>query len=264
MRQHDFALAHRESSEVTLFANSLVNQRRKPEASARDLQASLQARPSLTLRVTIPEKAQLQRLRVGLMNHHTATLEFSYMILEYFRYTGSNISQWLPFVKSTLDFYDQHYRMRAGKYAASEYDKNGKLVLFPTSACECHYFTTNPATDVSGLHAVVKGVMDLPDNWINNYFGGKEEVNRLYSTLPDIHYETINGELAQYNPLLTEKPQILVLNKMDIPGTDQIAEIFKEAVTDRPVLMISAAARKGIDALKFKLVEYLGIPVSSR
>jgi len=74
---------------------------------------------------------------------------------------------------------------------------------------------------------------------------------------PLASYETINGELAQYNPLLSEKPQILVLNKMDIPGTERIAEIFQAAVADRPVLMISAAARQGIDALKLKLVEHL-------
>lgn len=74
---------------------------------------------------------------------------------------------------------------------------------------------------------------------------------------PLASYETINGELAQYNPLLSEKPQILVLNKMDIPGTERIAEIFQAAVTDRPVLTISAAARQGIDALKLKLVEHL-------
>jgi GTP-binding protein len=71
-------------------------------------------------------------------------------------------------------------------------------------------------------------------------------------------YETINGELAQYNPLLMEKPQIIVLNKMDIPGTEQIAEIFQAAVKDRQVLLISAAARKGLAALKLKLLEHLG------
>ena len=75
---------------------------------------------------------------------------------------------------------------------------------------------------------------------------------------PLANYETINRELACYNPLLTEKPQILVLNKMDIPGTEHIPEIIQEAVTDRPVMMISAAARKGIEALKLKIVEYLG------
>ena len=81
---------------------------------------------------------------------------------------------------------------------------------------------------------------------------------------PLASYETINGELAQYNPLLMEKPQILVLNKMDIPGTEQIAEIFQAAVKDRQVLLISAAARKGIDALKLKLVEYLGNHISQQ
>jgi GTP-binding protein len=73
-------------------------------------------------------------------------------------------------------------------------------------------------------------------------------------------YEIINEELAQYNPLLSEKPQILVLNKMDIPGTEQIAAIFQAAVQDRQVLMISAAARKGLDALKLRLLEILDMP----
>jgi len=47
---------------------------------------------------------------------------------------------------------------------------------------------------------------------------------------------------------------------MDIPGTEQIAEIVQAAVKDRPVMMVSAAARKGIDALKLKLVELLDYP----
>jgi GTP-binding protein len=73
-------------------------------------------------------------------------------------------------------------------------------------------------------------------------------------------YDIINGELAQYNPLLMEKPQVVVLNKMDIDGTAQIAETFKAAVGDRPVMTISAAARRGIEALKLKLVEILNNP----
>ena len=74
---------------------------------------------------------------------------------------------------------------------------------------------------------------------------------------PLASYEIINGELAQYNPLLPQKPQIIVLNKMDITGTAQGAEAFQAAVKDRQVLLISAAARQGIEALKLKLVECL-------
>ncbi len=80
---------------------------------------------------------------------------------------------------------------------------------------------------------------------------------------PLVSYETINGELAQYNPLLTEKPQIVVLNKMDIPGTEQNAKIIQTAIDDRQVLKISAATRKGIEPLKLKLVECLANSISS-
>jgi GTP-binding protein len=71
-------------------------------------------------------------------------------------------------------------------------------------------------------------------------------------------YEAINRELAQYNPLLTEKPQIVVLNKMDIPGTEKAAKIIQTAIKDRQVLQISAATRRGIELLKLRLVEFLG------
>ena len=81
---------------------------------------------------------------------------------------------------------------------------------------------------------------------------------------PLASYDTINGELAQYNPMLIEKPQILVLNKMDITGTGQNAALFQAAVKDRQVTKISAAARRGIDALKLKLVEMLDNPESNR
>ena len=68
-------------------------------------------------------------------------------------------------------------------------------------------------------------------------------------------YATINQELVQYNPLLTQKQQIIVLNKMDLPGADQAAEAFQAAMDDdRQIFRISAAARKGIDPLKLKLV----------
>jgi len=71
-------------------------------------------------------------------------------------------------------------------------------------------------------------------------------------------YAAINQELVQYNPLLTQKQQIIVLNKMDLPGTGQAAEAFEAAMDDdRQIFRISAAARKGIDPLKLKLAELL-------
>ncbi|GAA3321105.1 hypothetical protein GCM10020331_035220 [Ectobacillus funiculus] len=39
-------------------------------------------------------------------------------------------------------------------------------------------------------------------------------------------YVTINNELKEYNLRLTERPQIIVANKMDIPEAEENLRIF--------------------------------------
>ena len=70
-------------------------------------------------------------------------------------------------------------------------------------------------------------------------------------------YETINAELAGYSPQLAEKPQILVLNKIDLPGANQTAKTFQTMIKDRDVLLISALTRKGVEQLISKIIERL-------
>ena len=41
-------------------------------------------------------------------------------------------------------------------------------------------------------------------------------------------YLTINEELKQYNLRLTERPQIIVANKMDMPDAEENLRLFKE------------------------------------
>jgi len=70
-------------------------------------------------------------------------------------------------------------------------------------------------------------------------------------------YYTINNELAMYSTGLAEKPQIVVLNKLDIPHADESANIFNSAAKDKKVLLISAINGTGIDALKSQIVKLL-------
>ncbi|UCG07259.1 MAG: GTPase ObgE, partial [Desulfobacterales bacterium] len=73
-------------------------------------------------------------------------------------------------------------------------------------------------------------------------------------------YETINTELTQYNRGLSGKPQIVVLNKLDLPGTDENAKIFQAAIDHREgkeAILISAIEKKGITRLISKLLELL-------
>ncbi len=71
-------------------------------------------------------------------------------------------------------------------------------------------------------------------------------------------YDTINGELAGYGPQLAKKSQILVLNKMDLPGTGKTAKILQTMLKDREVLLISAVTQEGVEQLIAKIIKQLG------
>lgn len=70
-------------------------------------------------------------------------------------------------------------------------------------------------------------------------------------------YKTINQELAMYSKKLTQKPQLVVLNKLDLPGTDKAANMFQSALKDQKVTLISAITGRGIEELKSQLVQLL-------
>ena len=63
-------------------------------------------------------------------------------------------------------------------------------------------------------------------------------------------YAAINTELSSYSPDLARKPQIIALNKLDLPGTEERARAFKTALKKRTKpYLISAATVKGVDQL---------------
>ncbi|MDQ3885106.1 MAG: GTPase ObgE, partial [Thermoproteota archaeon] len=71
-------------------------------------------------------------------------------------------------------------------------------------------------------------------------------------------YLTINKELEQYNLRLTERPQIIVANKMDMPDAEENLKVFKDKLTeDYPVFPISAITRNGLRELLFAIADKL-------
>jgi GTP-binding protein len=61
---------------------------------------------------------------------------------------------------------------------------------------------------------------------------------------------TINRELVLFNKNLMEKPQVIVLNKIDIPGAMEAAKKFQQVAKEKKVILISALTGEGIDDLK--------------
>jgi len=74
---------------------------------------------------------------------------------------------------------------------------------------------------------------------------------------PLASYATINNELARYNPRLAQKPQMVVLNKLDLPEGRIGAEAFAAAWQQGPPVRISAATHKGLDRLRKLLAQRL-------
>jgi len=76
-------------------------------------------------------------------------------------------------------------------------------------------------------------------------------------------YRQINEELRQYQPELARRPQIVVLNKTDLPDAQANLERLRAVITLPPteVFEISAATRSGVDALmQHVAVRLLDIP----
>ena len=71
-------------------------------------------------------------------------------------------------------------------------------------------------------------------------------------------YVTINNELKEYNLRLTERPQVVVANKMDMPDAEENLQAFKEKVGDEvKIFPISAVTRQGVRDLLFEVANLI-------
>lgn len=61
-------------------------------------------------------------------------------------------------------------------------------------------------------------------------------------------YHQVNQELAAYNPVLAERPQLVAANKMDVPESEEQLQRFRQAVAAE-IWPISCATGQGIPEL---------------
>jgi GTP-binding protein len=71
-------------------------------------------------------------------------------------------------------------------------------------------------------------------------------------------YETVNKELKLYEETLLQKPQVVVLNKIDLLESNESTEQFEAALTDKDVIHTSALTGAGIKRLISHLEDMLG------
>lgn len=93
--------------------------------------------------------------------HWESQVEHVYMILEYHRFTGRNIDAYLPFIKESLIFFDEHYRKRQLMRNGKPYDENGKLVFYPSTSCESYRGAKNPTDLIAGIRSCIESLLTL-------------------------------------------------------------------------------------------------------
>ena len=170
-------------------------------------------------------------------------LEFCLMILETHRYRGMDIRSYEPLILSSLRFFDEHYRYLARQRGCKELDGNGKLVLFPGSACETYKMTYNASSTVAALHVVLQAA--------GSYFKENAEalafVREMQQRIPSIPLHTIGNKIMISPALVWER-----VNNVETP---QLYPVFPWRVygLGRPNLEIARNTYYyDVDAQKFR------------
>ena len=105
-------------------------------------------------------------------------LEFCQMILETKSYNNADISQYKPLIESCVRFFDEHYRYLAKLRGRKELDGDGKLILFPGSACETYKMANNASSTIAALKTVLKSLGN----------------DSLLKFIPEISLRAVNGK----------------------------------------------------------------------
>ncbi|KAA6300492.1 MAG: hypothetical protein EZS26_003366 [Candidatus Ordinivivax streblomastigis] len=118
-------------------------------------------------------------------------LEIGFMALEKERYTGADISEYLPLVESVLHFFDEHYQYLAKQRGTNKLDSNGKLILYPGSACETYKMAYNSTSTIAALKTVISRLLELPEQYLDT--AKRKYYEQFLTRLPEIHTREING-----------------------------------------------------------------------
>lgn len=117
-------------------------------------------------------------------------LEFCMMILQSASYTGNNISAYLPLIKNSLLFFDEHYQYQAKKLSNKALDGNGHLILYPGSGAETFKMAYNASSTIAALKTVTGAL--LKSNYLTaeekTYFEGFEK------RIPPLPFMNYNGQ----------------------------------------------------------------------
>jgi hypothetical protein len=94
-------------------------------------------------------------------------LEFALMMLDVERFTGQDISKYMPFIESGLTFFYEHYQYQANSRSRSTYDGDGHLILYPGSGAETYKMAYNSTSTIAALKTILTRLLELPEQYLS-------------------------------------------------------------------------------------------------
>lgn len=95
-------------------------------------------------------------------------LEFALMMLDLERFTGQDISKYIPFIESGLTFFYEHYQYQANSRSRSTYDGDGHLILYPGSGAETYKMAYNSTSTIAALKTILTRLLELSETYLSN------------------------------------------------------------------------------------------------
>ncbi|MGY3054913.1 hypothetical protein ACVWYG_003122 [Pedobacter sp. UYEF25] len=127
--------------------------------------------------------------------YFTSQLEFSFMMLEYHRFSNIDIEPYIHFIKSAIQFFDQHYRMLSVQNFGTEFTPDGKYNLYPCMALETYTgHVKNPADVIAALTVLTTRMQKLPLKYVSSE--ERKFCALMLSRLPKIPLRMMQGVLT--------------------------------------------------------------------
>jgi hypothetical protein len=118
-------------------------------------------------------------------------LEFCLMMLEKERYSGANINEYIPFIKSCLVFFDEHYQYLAKHRGSKTLDSNGHLILYPGSGAETFKMAYNSTSTIAALGTVLSRFLELPASYSTDE--ERKEIAAMLNRIPPLNFREFDG-----------------------------------------------------------------------
>jgi len=122
---------------------------------------------------------------------YDTALEFCLMMLDVERFTGEDVTGYIPLIESCLTFFDEHYQLRHRRRNEEPFNDSGNLVLFPSTACETYKGATNPTNVVVGLKTVLRRLLELPASYLTAE--QRQRWQTMLGRIPPVNYREREG-----------------------------------------------------------------------